>query len=81
MTYQFFDEAEDLLLTIADHLVSQQYRHHSRLHRALVLDLLAGLAGDLRHDDVRSVRPALTWRQTGEAFGVTQQAASKRWGG
>jgi hypothetical protein len=51
------------------------------LDRALIFDALSVMAGELRDADVRAAKPHTTWEQIGRAFGVTQQAASKRWGG
>jgi hypothetical protein len=63
------------LLTLAAELGGS-----SPLQRARVLDGLSLLAGELRDDEVRAAKPHTTWSEIGRYFGVTQQAAQKRWG-
>jgi len=72
--------AADRLVALADDIVARTTRFRSRLDRALVLDALAMLAGELRDEDVRVAKRSTTWASIGRAFGVSQQAASKRWG-
>jgi hypothetical protein len=72
--------AADRLLALADELAHATSPHPSRLDRAVALDFIATLAGDLRDEDVRTVKPHSSWPLIGRAFGVTPQAACKRWG-
>jgi hypothetical protein len=74
------DFAVDRLIALADELVSLVSRHPSRLDRAAALDTLRMLTGELRDDEVRAAKRLTTWAEVGRAFGITQQAAQKRWG-
>ncbi len=80
MTDAWVDDAAVQLVALADEIARRLHRHPSRLDRAVVLDALVELAGELRDADVRSTRPRTTWASIGRAFGISQQGASKRWG-
>jgi hypothetical protein len=70
-----FNHAANQLLNLATQLGGS-----STLQRALVLDGLSILAGYLRDEEVRAAKRHATWSEIGRVFGVTFQAAQRRWG-
>jgi hypothetical protein len=71
-----FDTAAQALLELANALAGPTA---SALDRALMLDALAALAGNLRDDQIRQAKRSHTWAQLGRAFGISQPAAWRRW--
>lgn len=74
-------DLEDELALLADRLCAALgWRGVSALDRAVALDRIIELAGVLRDEQVRLARRRLSWVSVAKRFGVSRQAASKRWG-